>query len=470
MPQTYFFVVNNQVINIIDTPGLNDTRGLDQDKTNLKNVLKYIACFKHLNTICFLLRANQDRLTPSFKYCMVELFRNLDEGACDNVTFCLTNAKSSNYKPGQTFGLLEEFLKNEKTLKRVKLTADKTVYCVDSEPVVYLAERLCNVEHDEDDEDMVKISWKRSVQTTTKFLTYVNSLEVHAVAKTVSLNNARRMIEVMADPLIAVVKTNAANIVSVEDAEKKMATNKVQHRSDGTVEVIYETVRFDNYSSSSIICGAAGCASVVDGLTVYGKACCIGCYISGWMPLRFCSELRSGTCKQCCHSSGFHTLESNIPRIERKTEYIQIEMLRKKSEELKNEQNQILDTCSTLTNFVKRNGLCGVESTDGIIISQLNKAIEEVQRGTDEKSKQTVQQLRGIKKQLEDKVAAGNCSDASGVEPLVRNLYALPNYGQTFRERSNQIQMSERPKGGAKEIILKTIAKSFSEMFRTKNE
>ncbi|CAG8585816.1 12972_t:CDS:1, partial [Ambispora leptoticha] len=57
-----FHADKNTSLRLIDTPGIGDARGIDQEKKNFENILKYISQHKHLNRICILLKPNNARL------------------------------------------------------------------------------------------------------------------------------------------------------------------------------------------------------------------------------------------------------------------------------------------------------------------------------------------------------------------------------------------------------------------------
>src|SRR6185312_8109127 len=106
----YEFMMGNALVRLIDTPGIGDTRGLDKDKENFENILKYIARYKHLNGICILLKPNSARLTVVFRFCIQELLSHLHRSAKDNIVFCFTNSRTTFYRPGETFVPLREQL------------------------------------------------------------------------------------------------------------------------------------------------------------------------------------------------------------------------------------------------------------------------------------------------------------------------------------------------------------------------
>jgi len=139
-PRCYKFAVGSIVLNIIDTPGIADTEGIDRDNTNMRNLLDFISNYREINAICVLLKPNNARVDVVFKYCLLQLFSHLNKSAADNILFLFTNARSTNYAPGETGPVLRNFLdklRNEPPNVDIKYSKD-TIYCFDNEAFRYL--------------------------------------------------------------------------------------------------------------------------------------------------------------------------------------------------------------------------------------------------------------------------------------------------------------------------------------------
>ena len=134
--KVYTFVRDNTKIKLIDTPGVGDTRGIDQDKMNFQNILKTLSYLDELHGICILLKPNNSRLNIMFKFCIKELLTYLHRDASNNILFCFTNSRSTFYRPGDTMPVLRALL-DESSIKIE--TSPDTVYCYDSEAYRFLA-------------------------------------------------------------------------------------------------------------------------------------------------------------------------------------------------------------------------------------------------------------------------------------------------------------------------------------------
>lgn len=165
--RSYLFpVAKNKIsrIRLIDTPGIGDTRGIDQDNENLENILSYISYLENLHAICFLLKPNNSRLTVMFHYCIKQLLSRLEKSASKNIIFLFTNTRGTFYKPGDTTTALKTILndiKSKPPFVDIKFTIDN-VFCLDNESFRYLVATK-NGTHLGNKQSFIE-SWNHSVQ------------------------------------------------------------------------------------------------------------------------------------------------------------------------------------------------------------------------------------------------------------------------------------------------------------------
>ena len=93
-PTTHIFPIPNSGFKfaIIDPPGNCDTNGIDQDSENFNNTLAYLANIPELHAIAIVVKANQQKLTSRFEYCLAQLLMRLHISAVKNLVFVFTNA------------------------------------------------------------------------------------------------------------------------------------------------------------------------------------------------------------------------------------------------------------------------------------------------------------------------------------------------------------------------------------------
>ena len=186
MPKSYVFRRGRIHVRIIDTPGIGDICGSDQDRINFQNIVTYLSNLEEINGICVLLKPNQSRLSVIFKFCIKELLTHLHRDACKNLVFCFTNTRGNFYKPGDTLPKLQELIQSSTDID-LRLCRE-TIYCVDNESVRFLAALKQGVKFGEDEKKNYSTSWEISVTETERLIDYISSLPPHKV------NDARRLI------------------------------------------------------------------------------------------------------------------------------------------------------------------------------------------------------------------------------------------------------------------------------------
>ena len=129
-------------IRIIDTPGLADTRGYEQDQENMKKIIGAVKELGELSSIVFLMKPNESRLEATFRYCLTELLNALPKNFAENICFCVTNARGSNYTMGETSVPLKQLLEDLKIDDQVRLKPNTNVFAVDNEAFRYLIARI----------------------------------------------------------------------------------------------------------------------------------------------------------------------------------------------------------------------------------------------------------------------------------------------------------------------------------------
>ena len=184
--KSYRISINDQTkLNIIDTPGIGDTRGLSQDQLNIEHISSFIQKFHHLKAVCILLKPNIERLHPSFRLYLFQLFQILHPNIRKNIIFCFTNARSTLYMPGNTVLLLEEVLK--------QLPGDRVVFnhsntfCFDSESFRFVAAMKQGIQFSEQQDREYQQSWIRSTVESDRFLRYIQSLKSSRIPPTTKL-------------------------------------------------------------------------------------------------------------------------------------------------------------------------------------------------------------------------------------------------------------------------------------------
>ena len=314
-PKTYQFETARYIVNIIDTPGIGDTRGPSQDKENTRKILSAISNYQDLHAICFLFKANEARMTQSFRYCIGELLLQLHKDAIDNIIFFFTNARGTFYKPGDTMTPLSEFLsqlQKERGLK-ISLGTDK-ICCTDNEAFRLVCAHYNGVSFSEEDFKNFAGSWKKSAAETHRFLEFAARQKPHNVADTISINKARTIIYYLAKPLADVNELIESNIKVFDDRKKDLlntANDLAALKQKSQIQQIGIQVKQLDYPKT--VCTGPECIETqklpnTEQLqTIYKQVCHEHCYLNNVDPekfpepaLRGCTAMGgSDTCHVC---------------------------------------------------------------------------------------------------------------------------------------------------------------------------
>lgn len=209
----YVIHVGSCTIRLIDTPGIGDTRGTDQDQKNMEDILNTINHYDVLHGIVILLKPNNSRLGVMFRFVIQELLTHLHRSAAQNIVFGFTNTRQTHYQPGDTFPSLEKLL-NNMAADLIELTTD-TVYNFDSESFRFLAALQQGVDLG-NKVDYAK-SWERSVEECIRMLSYIASLPPHPITNTATLNASRKLITDLTKPMAEISRLITLNIKMNEE-------------------------------------------------------------------------------------------------------------------------------------------------------------------------------------------------------------------------------------------------------------
>lgn len=255
----YPIYFGGKLIRLIDTPGIGDTRGADQDKKNMINVVSVLRNYPELHGILILLKPNNSRLTVMFRFCIKELLGHLHRDAARNMVFGFTNTRGSNYRPGDTFSPLESLLEEYKDV--IPGLFRDTVYCFDSESFRYLAANKKG--HEMGNVDDYRRSWDHSGGEAHRLLGYVQSLIPHQVRSTVSLNETRYLIEQLTAPMqkisSAIIDTIAKNKKQADDLRDTRATGQELQKK---LQIVKTTPHCEELSRPLTVCSNIKCVDV----------------------------------------------------------------------------------------------------------------------------------------------------------------------------------------------------------------
>jgi len=288
-PKSYYFELDDWAIRLIDTPGIGDTEGAEIDKKNFEKILIHLNSFTHVHGICFLVKATETRTNVYFRYCITELLTHLNKSACANIVLCFTFSRNSYYGPGEGYSMLKSFLANE--LPNVSITLKNEINCfyIDNEAYRYLVAYKQNYPFPPNIENSYLESWNKSVEQTNKMWQQIRRVQPHNLRDTISLNNARKLILNLADPMARITRLTNENIMIMQDQKKRVesSTKDVMELAK-SLKIRVKDLKPTPLSRPRTVCSNAKCIEVVKFQGVekvnYKSKCHPECYLHSVTP------------------------------------------------------------------------------------------------------------------------------------------------------------------------------------------
>ncbi|KAL3112693.1 hypothetical protein niasHT_013729 [Heterodera trifolii] len=466
-------------VRIIDAPGIGDTNGVDEDNINFDKTLNFISTLPELHAVCILLRPNSPRATPAIKYCIEGLLTYLHKNATNNIVFVFTNARGSSYDMGKTDVVLEKILAPIERAHNVSIPLHRDrIYCVDNEAY----EALClikkgGIEYDPEEMDNFSKSWSHAEKQFQRLLQHVSNLEPHRTWETVSVNEARRTIIDLSEPLALITGKIQSNLDRIKKYEESIKLGEEQVENAPTLE----TIEFVPLPYPRTVCTAACCTSMHRTLTgdvkLFMKHCHEHCYLENITPELFPNEGLKGcaamdatnTCRECgCDWSvhmHYHYEQRQktltLEEVEQKLTSVHREGLTT----LENVQKQMLEErgiiylkaaqfCAFLKKWALKPYNDSMEAYINLSIKQAEKVVTECKGETDENLHED--KLKGLReslrlyreqKELIDNATADdsngpNVITAENVKKFFDELCQLPFFGADIRQMFETKQKS----------------------------
>ena len=318
---------NPIMIRIIDTPGIGDTRGIKTDEENFENILNFLSKHNLLHGIVIMIRANENRKSVTFKYCITELLTHLHRDACRNIVFCFTFSRDSYYRRGAGFRIIQSLIEDDLKLASVLSLNDGhnskssdvetpiNCFFIDNEGYRLLLAKQNSYQLTQKQLDICRNSWDKSSAQIQALVKHVTSLTPHRLVLTTKLNNARRLMSHIAEPLVRLRSNLETNIQLVQKKESQLRAATAS--SNATIEeiemfenVTVNLVRLERIELDYPTTVCTQCVEVIDGETdaevYYNTRCHEHCELRGVTVnlvadpiLRNCWAMMNGASQYC---------------------------------------------------------------------------------------------------------------------------------------------------------------------------
>jgi GTPase SAR1 family protein len=495
----YAIYIQDQLVRLIDTPGMGDTKGPEQDRKNMSDVLSVLRSYDDIHGIIILLKANASRLNFMFRFVIQELLAHLHRSAGRNMVFAFTNTRGTNYTPGDSYVPLSNLLSEFSGV--LQPLSQSNVYCFDSESFRYLAaKKMAGLElgHIED----YRRSWLHSSEESHRLRAHFQNIQPHPVKNTVSLNATRYLIENLIAPMRQVSKTILGSIAESEkqriDLEVTAATGEELKAKLKITKKVLETHTHDRPITA---CNHVACIQNVEkeggqgGQVKIRKSLCKYClkyvhklvakkrffksighkpcslkeitpYTTGAAGLSGCTAFHNngGKCKVCLHSWEDHehilvtytekTETTDDPEVltalqktnnETRAKMVMLKALEKQISEFREEHRKIQEAAARFTVYMQKNSITVYNDAT---LEYLHHLIKEenvkVQMGGNnirlEALKKEREQYQAYVETVEDarkRGVPGAVPDEQGISRIVKDLYAMTHYGKELQKTAN---------------------------------
>ena len=491
--KTHPFKIGGAIVNIIDTPGIGDTRGSKQDDENMEKILSHLTYYDELHGIIVLLKPNNARLGIMFKHCIQQLLSHLHRNAAHNISFVFTNTRATFYEPGETLPALEKLLL-EKNIG-IKAVQENT-FCFDNEAFRLLACVLNGIAFEEDVMTIYEGSWSRACNETNRLLQHITTnTRPHVVKDTISLNDSRRIIVGLSRPLqefSATIKRNEEGVKAFLNEIEALGTEATTFENNLQYEGI--TLEQHQLDFPRTVCTHSDCIEYIPvGKDMvkqpnYIKHCHVHCNLGGQVSpevigdvkLMGCQAIDRNTnnCKQCRHHYTVHMhrtydlhqvkkqfisdeaqklINSKLSEKEKKEE--QMKSLKVLGEEFKEEGKKIQEVAAGFAAFLKIYAMIPFNDAMGDYIDvqiQQEKEKEDVDGKREDrisewtKYKAEYEEQKEILIEAMDKVSdtdEGKAEAAKDIKDLMQEAFGLKHFGEDIKKVYKKIEQkkSEMP-------------------------
>lgn len=355
-----------------------------------------------------------------------------------------------------------------------------------------------------------EISYEKSVETTIRMLKYIGSLKTHNVIETISLNEAKRLISNLAQPLAEITRNIINNENVLKDKIKEFENTKMTMKElENNLKVTREVLEAKTLGYPRTVCTNQSCVTYakVQGTmsTIYSMHCHERCYLKGVTekttsnPALLSCVAMNGTknCIKCGCLWDFHMhvtyefvkenrqvededTKKAIENAKNKKEVINILVnnLKKKINEYGNEKSIFLETSAEIANFIKLNSIYLFNDDFGNYLDLLIRE-EQGKLGIDPEKKnlKVYENMKKLRAEYEEKKklfkeGMGNISNkvltVDEIQIKINNLYKLTHFGKSLEDimkvadhsHKNLIQFKEnrfmvsQPKANSKGCII----------------
>jgi hypothetical protein len=264
---------DNKRLCIIDTPGLNDTAGIEQDDKNLEIILNAAIGAPRLSGIILVINGSSARLTHNIKSMMSKLKGSLPDTMMDNiiVVFTMCRKNTCNFKDLSQLGI---------TPKEV-FYINNTAFSEDS------------TSWDNNEKQMLQIEWDKSMNVCIEIDTILRNIKPIATEEFLKIKKLRSAIKSQLHQIRSelVNLQKVTEVISNISSEVKVAEETANHNQNFTVKKMVPVTKMSEVNYHSTICSNCN--------TICHEHCGLEFSSTPGSYFEYCSCMSNGICTEC---------------------------------------------------------------------------------------------------------------------------------------------------------------------------
>ncbi|XP_022906373.2 uncharacterized protein [Onthophagus taurus] len=242
------------ILEVIDTPGVGDTRGLDYDTMNSEMTLSLISELPSIDGICILLKPDVTRLTPEFEVCLKQIFEQLDKNIIKNTVFLYTHGRMRNFKCADTDACLRKlFADIQKINRNFNPVTNENTFFIDNETFKYIVGSQQGQTFTRQEMTLYEETFNISKKNISSLISYISNLNPAPMRGVASINEAKRVIRRLLEPLIKLVVLYNYAIIDIEEYRKELNScqNNINELKNNMFRIRHIPMEVQNENTSN---------------------------------------------------------------------------------------------------------------------------------------------------------------------------------------------------------------------------
>ncbi|KAI9209939.1 uncharacterized protein BJ171DRAFT_485613 [Polychytrium aggregatum] len=372
-------------VKLIDTPGMGDARGPQQDRATMCQIISYLSNYPKIDCFMFLVKSSNSRPGTWFLPCLKDLLKRFPDTKAADIAFVFTHARTTLFRPGDTMKMLKALLDHSRRNGPMDISiSSENLLMVDNEAYLYLLAREQTL-FSANDEENFEASWDRSSESWYRLLTRLAGIPWDPQLRLPARKKARQAVLNLHKSLVDTALSTVSDVGSLNSQISALDSKQVDvaELQKSLKMVVSRPVR-SRLLFPVMVCTHPDCVrSIRSGsgecIPTYVARCQEPCYLANTSDsrvedqIRKCPSMRRGSCRKCHHRYTFHKpfdsevehrqFETEDPKVQSQIEAAEssnadmrrkIGALQEAVDDLESEQREIMKTLAWLATFVQK--------------------------------------------------------------------------------------------------------------------